>query len=121
MSVYAPIKRDDGWFKGADKVFRYQIVDSAGAAQDVTSWTFEWVLRRTPAGATAHISKTLGSGIALVGAAGLGVIDVTILDTDTDALTAAEDYFFTLWRTNDNAEVELAYGEAVLRQPAVRA
>jgi hypothetical protein len=117
MSVNAPIQESDYWFVGADKTFRYTIVDANGAPQDVTGWTFTWVLRQPASGATALISKTLGSGISVVGSAANGVIDVAIAAADTASL-ASGTYFYTLWRTNTGSKTELAFGDAVLRQPA---
>lgn len=85
---------------------------------DVTNWTFEWVLRDWSGGSSALITKNSASGVTIVDATN-GVVDVTISDSDTLSLAEGE-YFHTLRRTNDGAEVILAFGPFVLRQPATR-
>ena len=99
-----------------------------GKVLDITGWALEWVLRSSPGGTTALITKTTaaGGGISITDGAS-GVCRVTIADTDT--LNAAGDppvelnpgrYYKTLRRTDDGTEVVLSFGEAVLRQPATR-
>ena len=87
------------------------------AVQDISAWTLEWVLREGPAGAV-QITKTVGSGITLTDAAN-GVLQVAIADSDTLTMSP-KTYFYTLRRTGDGNEVVLAFGDAVLRQPATR-
>ncbi len=85
--------------------------------QDITGWAIEWVLREGPAGAE-QFTKTVGSGITLTTPTE-GVLSVAIADSDTLALDP-KTYYYTLRRTDDANEVALAYGDAVLRQPATR-
>jgi uncharacterized membrane protein len=74
---------------------------------DVTGYTFGfYILDR--AGATV-LSKTSGSGIAIVTAA-TGIVDVTFTEANTEALTAGTSYRWAWWRTNAGAAHKLAGG-----------
>lgn len=76
--------------------------------QDVTSWTFAWVLKGFPDGdAVLTITPAIIT-------ASEGVVDAVIADTDTHTL-AAKKYWYSLRRTNAGNESMLAYGEAVLK------
>ena len=121
MGAVANITKADRWFKGEDKIIRYTVVDSAGAAVDVAGYTAEWVLRLGPDGPTAIITKTTGgSGITLPAPTTDGIIEVAIDDIDTDNLTASDNYHKTLKRTNSGNEGVLADGFAVLQEPSTR-
>ena len=88
---------------------------------NMTGYALEWVVRDTPGGATAHISKTTGGGSIVVGD-GLGTGDkatVTIADTDTDDLPPRS-YFHTLKRTTADNETVLAHGPALLKEAGTR-
>lgn len=120
MSVESPIRESHKWFRGADKNFRFTVLDDDGVAVDITGWAVEWVVRKHKGDqGTALLSKTAGSGIILTTPAS-GILTVAVADTDTDGIPAGT-YYYTLWRTDAGVEVELAFGEAVLRQPAKRA
>lgn len=118
MSVEASIAKLDNWFIGEDKVFEFTVVDSDGAAQNITGWSLEWVLRQRPDRDAAVLTKTDGNGIALTTPAS-GICQVTITDADTLALSPGS-YYHTLRRDDDNTEAVLSFGEAILRQAATR-
>jgi hypothetical protein len=124
MAEHAPITKEDEWFTGEDKTFRFTVRDSAGAIQVLTGWEVEWVLRkhRSAAGDPVLI-KDNDPGTAPVDAAITdgpgGKVEVYIRRGDTDDLNPGT-YFHTLRRTDDGSSSVLAYGEAVLQQAATR-
>jgi hypothetical protein len=118
MSVEAKIQGSDNWFIGEDRTLRFAVVDSDGVAQDISGWSLEWVLRRSPAGGTANITKTDGDGISITDGAG-GILQVTISDQDTIDLGPAS-YFHTLRRDDDGNEIVLSFGQAILKSAATR-
>ncbi len=118
MSKDSPITKTDNWFLGEDRKLRFTVEDASGLAQDISGWTLEWVLRERPWGTQALITKTTGAGITITNASG-GVCEVAIADDDTLSLPPGG-YFHTLRRTNAGAETVLAFGDAVLQQPATR-
>ncbi len=92
--------------------------------QDLTGYTMEWVLREGPTGATALLTKTVGSGITITSEVD-GVCQVAVDDTDTvdgsgNILIQPGEYYHTLRKTNVDDESVLAYGKAVLRLGATR-
>ena len=118
MSKDSPIKQSDNWFIGEDRTLRFSVADSAGLAQNISGWTLEWVLRERPWGTQALVTKTTSAGITITNAAG-GVCEVAVADDDTINLAPGA-YFHTLRRTNAGAETVLAFGDAILQQPATR-
>lgn len=112
MAEQADIAAADNWFLGEDKVLEFTVVDSAGAAVNITGWALEWILR-SGAGERALLTKTVGSGVTITGGAG-GVCQVAIADTDTDDLAAGR-YWHALRRTDAGNEAVLSYGQVVLR------
>ena len=121
MSVQANITASDGYFLGEDKSIRFFVVDSAGAAQDMTGWALEFVVRRTAAATTAILSKTTGAATVVI-SNGNGTSDlatVAITDDDTVDLVAGT-YEYALRRTDSGSEQVLAYGSLVLQKPATR-
>lgn len=77
--------------------------------QPITSWTFTFIVKAHPEATTAILTLT-----PAIADATNGVVDVTIADTDTDALVPKE-YTYKLWRTNAGFESVLAYGAFHLR------
>jgi hypothetical protein len=118
MSKNSPITAADHWFIGEDRTFRFTVFDETGAVQNISGWTLEWVLRERPWGAQALITKTTGAGITITNAAG-GVCEMTLADDDTINLPPGT-YFYTFRRTNAGSETVLAFGDAILQQPATR-
>ena len=105
-------------FKGEDVTFRMSVVDSAGAAQNVTGWTFAAQWRRTADSGTATLSYTSGTGIA-INSATAGVVDVTIPDTDTDGIESGE-FSYAVERSNAGSEAVLAHGRWTFLKDVVR-
>lgn len=108
MSTNSPITVADGWFKAEDKSFVFNIVGPTGTPQDITGYTIKWVLSATDGGA-ATLSKT-----ASLTTPASGVCTVAVASTDTSGLTA-QDYFYTLWRTDAGSKTLLSYGTATLQ------
>jgi len=85
--VRTNITATDNFILGEDKSLRFLVVDSAGAAQDMTGWALEFIVRPDPDSTTTTISKTTASGIVIDN--GNGTSDqatVTIADDDTVSL-----------------------------------
>lgn len=111
MSVQSNIDASAGWFIGEHKTLRFTVLDSAGAAVDITGWLIDFKISATNSGARLF-TKSVGSGIVLTTPAS-GILDVTINAADTTAL-AAGTYFYAVRRTTASNETELAYGTAAL-------
>lgn len=121
MSITQNITADDRFFAGEDKSLRYFVVDSAGAAQDMTGWALEWVLRRSAAHPTATLTKTTGAAQIVIDN-GNGTSDmatVSITDDDTLNLVAGQ-YVYALRRTDAGSEQVLAFGTLELLKAATR-
>ncbi len=105
------------WFAGEDHFFDYTVVDSTGAAVNITGWTMEWDLRdaATMFG-NKRITKTTLGGIAIISGPA-GTLRVTVTADDTKNLPPRT-YFDTLWRTGAGTRTVLAFGSAVLSAPA---
>lgn len=82
------------------------------AIVDVTSWTFEWIMKDSPGSSTSILSPSVS-----ITTASEGKIGWSVADTDTDALEP-KDYYHILRRTNTGNETVLAYGKATLRRAA---
>ena len=121
MSKYQPITLDDHWFAGEDKTFVFDIVDANGAAQVMTGWAIEWVLRRSAASSTATLTKnTSGGTVALSNGSGTNDrATVTVTDDDTLNLVTGT-YEYAMRRTDAGSEQVLAYGPAELQRASTR-
>lgn len=80
------INQDATLYAGDDRTLRFTLTDAAGAPLNLTGYELAWALRG--AGGLVEIAKSLGSGIAVVGLATAGVVDVTLTHTDTIGLGA---------------------------------
>ena len=118
MSVDAPIADTENWFIGEDRSLDFTVVDGDDVAVNITDYALEWVVRETPGGATASITKTTSDGITITDGPG-GVCRVAIADGDTLSLAPGR-YFHTLRRTDADLETVLSFGQAVLQQAATR-
>lgn len=108
-----------------------QIAAGTAVIQDATGMALIWVLKKTTKSATALISKTSGSGIALTGvfnaspAINTQRVEVTLSDKDTYSPNANPPinikpgpYFHALKRTDTGAETILCWGAFLLQQAA---
>jgi len=100
-------------FVGADSTWRVTVTDSAGAAQTMTGWALEFVLRK-------HQSDGKGQKVFSTTTATLSngtdtddVASFPIADTDTDNL-APGTYDWSVWRVDSGNETVLAYGTVAL-------
>ena len=127
MPLEAPVTRDDRVFLGEDRKLRFAIYADAAQTtmQDVAGWALSWKLVTKPGDTTALITKTVGSGIAITGAFNASPalntqrIEVTIDDTDTEALSDGTKWH-ELKRTDNALETVLAHGTFYLHQPVHR-
>jgi hypothetical protein len=118
MSIEANIASTDGFFRGEDKTLRFTVVDDGDNPVNITGWTITFTMSASQHGAQiAGLTKTVGSGITLTSPAS-GILDVTILDTDTVAQGPAI-YYYSLRRTNAGFAAELAFGSIDLREEYV--
>lgn len=117
MAIEQHVTADDQWFLGEDKSLVITVYQSDGTTpQDITGWALSWRLKRklSDADASALLTKTTSSGIALTTAAS-GVCTVTIADTDTDDI-APDTYQHELKRTDAGQETVLLYGDCTLKR-----
>src|SRR3989304_5078912 len=121
MSKNVNITASDHYAKGEDKTLVFDVVDSAGAAQTMTGWALEFVLRRSAASATAVLTKTTGAAQITIsnGDATDDRATVTITDDDTVDLVAGT-YEYALRRTDSGNEQGRAFGTLELLQGATR-
>lgn len=115
MTAKASILESDDWYVGDDYPLRYQLLDEDGEPIDVSGYTCIWVFKERVGDPDALVSKSTASGIDV--SAGSGYIDVSIEDTDTDALEAMTGVI-ALKRTTSGSEETLAEGTAVLKKAA---
>lgn len=113
------------WFLGEDKTLKFEIyAEDDATIADITAYAFQWALRRKEDGQEIVLNKTSGAGIAITGAydadpaVNTQRAEVTIADTDTDALEPGT-YYHALKRTNADHETILSYGEAFLKRAAL--
>jgi len=119
MSEEATISAADNWFIGEDKTLRFTVLDSTGtAAQNITGWALEWILRTRPDAEGTAIYKA-GTAAITITDGSAGICDVAIADTDTGTLSPGE-YYHTLRRTDEGSETVLSFGKVSLRQAASR-
>ena len=94
-------------FIGNDLVLRFTVEDADGAAVNISGWTFAFALASSYSAAAA-VSKDSDDGITINDAAA-GIVDVAVLDTDTDELDVGT-YVADLKRADAGQEATLAYG-----------
>ena len=121
MAQKVDILDSDHWFTNSDYAINCYIKQADGTtAQDVTGWTFSWVLKRNASDldANAILTKTSGSGISIINAA-TGHVRVTIDDLDTDgSVRAPRMYVHELKRIDPGFEAPLVVGLAKLLRSA---
>lgn len=114
MAVESPIEARDGWFLGEDKVFQYTVYAEDGKTlEDVTGWTFEWLLYRRRENEEPVVTKASNAGVTVLDGEN-GVVGVIVSAEDTQDL-GADSYHAVLWRADEGMRQVLAYGGAVLR------
>lgn len=113
-------------FIGVDHVYEFPILNEAEtAAVDVSGWALSWMVKKSKSHADADASitaKTVANGkIAVAGIydsdpdASTQVVRLTVVDTDTDALSSGT-YYHELKRTGDGVETILSYGTFTLEK-----
>ena len=90
------------------------IGDVGYVIQDITGWTFDFVIKRYANSPDAILTLTPSIAVAAD-----GTVNVALIDTDTTGFVADETYFYTLRRSNAGSEDVLAYGEFVFKKPTV--
>lgn len=102
-----------------DIVIDVVTVEGGAIPQDMTGWSLEFVVRRTPDGALV-CSKTTPTGITVGNGASTGD-RATVQLTDTDVLQpAGRNYEGALWRTDDGSDTPLWAGAVVIKKAAAQ-
>jgi hypothetical protein len=124
MAIKSDITGADLWFTGEDKILEFEVLSADGTtAEDVSSWTLQWVVRKTVDSPNTLILKEALTGLAVVGvynsikSVNTQRVRITITAEDTEKLAAAA-YPHALKRTDDNGETILAYGTLTLLKAA---
>jgi hypothetical protein len=109
---HQPITAVHEVFVGEDRILRFQIFDEDGTtpAPAADTWALEWQLLPMAASLAAEALITAEPTVSDVEQA---LADVTLADTDTEALSPGT-YFHRLRRTDAGSESVLAYGPFVL-------
>jgi hypothetical protein len=112
------IDDDDDFFLGEDKILGpftvYQ--QNKRTPQNITGWSISWMLKRDldDLDVAAALTKTTAAGITLTTPTS-GILNITIADTDTDALEPGR-YYHEVKRTDAGQETVLAIGVCVLKR-----
>ena len=122
MAIRFDIGKDQHFYIGEDTVITFDVVeDDEITPQNMAGWGLTWEMKALPStpSASAVITKTVGSGIAIGnGSATDDRATVTIDDDDTEGLTPGV-YYHQLRRTDAGTEVILTVGDALLRASGV--
>ena len=109
---------------GTDFQYVFHVKNNAeDTAIEITGWALSWMVKRyrSDADASAILTKTTASGIAIAGtfhqtpALNTQRATVTLADTDSSSLNPGL-YHYELKRTDDGYETVLAYGQMVFNQ-----
>lgn len=115
MARDSSVTRDDNYFAGDDRVFRWTVYDrddvSTQVALDITGYTLDWELKLNESDASPLISRSAFAPSAPA----LGQVEVTLLDTETETLAEAT-YVYTLRRVDAGFERVLAFGGFHIRR-----
>ena len=120
MARESSVTRDDNYFAGDDRVFRWTVFDRDDVgnqvALDITGYTLDWELKLNESDTLPLISRSGFSPSAPL----LGQIEVTLVDTETEALAEAT-YNYTLRRVDAGFERVLAFGGFHIRRAILTA
>lgn len=108
------------YFSGNDVVLHFTTIDEDTAdALDLSGATaIDFMVAKKASASTALISKSLANGISIVSAAE-GTFDVTLSDSDTEALKG--DYYYEVRLTNSlGNKITLAYGKFSITENLIR-
>lgn len=120
MAQKVDILDDDRWYTNSDFVINCFIKQADGVtAQNVSGYTFSWLLKKraADADASAILTKTTVSGITIVDAPA-GHVRITIANGDTDGTVKSGMYLHELKRTDTGFEVVVVSGLAKLLRSA---
>lgn len=119
-AAYQPITWEDHhWIVGEHRVWRHTVLDDDGVVQDITGWQLQCVLRRDPSDTTALLTLTVGNSGVVVNDAVNGVVSWQVTAAQTTTLGWGRLYY-SLHRTDTNAQAVVAYGPAYIGQAASR-
>lgn len=118
MALKMDILASDRWFTNADYQINFQIFqDDEVTPQDISGWTFSWVVkkRKTDVDASALLAKASGGdGIEITSAAtGIGRVEIDAADT---ADLRGATYWHELKRTGTGVGTVNIQGLAVLQK-----
>ena len=98
--VVDPNTYDITILRGDDQTVRFTVTTSAGAAQDVTGWSFKFTVKSSldDAIGSALFQKTTGGGGIALTTPLSGIVDVTLSAADTAAM--AGNYYYDMQGTD---------------------
>lgn len=114
MARESPVTRDDSFFAGDDRTFRWTVFDSDDPATqtpvDITGYTIDFELKLNESDTVALIAK-----VGVLTDPTNGIVDVVLSDTETETLAEAT-YVYALRRSNAGLERLLAFGGFHIRR-----
>jgi len=114
MSVESNITKTDAWFRSEDKTLEFTVFQADGVtAENISGWALEYQLCNLDN--SAIFSKTTGAAEIVITDGPNGVCQVTIVDTDTDALTKTK-FKHELGRTDAGFEATLVHGTVQIQR-----
>ena len=120
MAKYAPITRSKRWFQSEDKTLRWDVVDDADAALDVSAFTLRVIFEYRDQG---EPDLLVIEDAAITVSAGVGTNDraaVTLADTDIEGWDLKRPIVYALRRVDAGAEALLAWGEVQIHEAPVK-
>lgn len=114
MSIESHIALSDNFFIGEEKDLKFSIVDAAGVALDVSSYTLKWVM-----GVEGQTPLIDISGGKITFEDDAGTNDRVIVEVDrsvTVDLKPGNPYKHALRRTDAGLEQVLSFGDCYLRR-----
>jgi hypothetical protein len=118
MSIESPILRSYGWHRYEDKTIAITVLDSAGAAVNLSAVALRWVLLKSQGG-TVLLQKVKPGTITVSGASSNVVNIPVVAPTDYAAPLVAGVYAHELW--DEDNDLLLAFGDAWLNEGVVPA
>jgi len=89
------------------------LLKSAGAALDLTGFTFDFVIKARRSASSALVTLTVGNGLTVDAAAGKVTIVLTAAQTSA---IGSGDRYFALYRTDGGRRLALVSGKMIVRE-----
>lgn len=109
----------DLYFSGDHLVLEVTVQDDAGSVLDLTGiQALVWELAKTVKSSTAHVTKSIGSGITVINATS-GRVDVAIVPADTASLKGEKYHEMQMTDSNGNVSTVM-YGKFTITQDKIQ-